>query len=164
MPLYESCCGGKGCKSKTPAPSILEPYVREAREECEGFINPIVGDYPQKIRQELQSSVKLVKGMLLLPITLFYRIIKMYFRLESIEYLQDDKNQAARAAYITAVGFLGFIIARRGIIKRTTYALIGAGAAAALCNPPLAKDYAEISYSLATKKVTELYNQYGGLC
>lgn len=62
LPLYESCCGGKNCKAKTPAPSILEPYVREAREECESFINPIVGDYPQKIRDQFLHSVKLAKG------------------------------------------------------------------------------------------------------
>ena len=55
------------------------------------------------------------------------------------------------------------MIARRGLIKRTTYGLIGAGGAAAVCNPTLAKDYAQVSYTLAKKKLTELYDQYGGL-
>lgn len=62
LPLYESCCGGKNCKAKTPAPSILEPYVREAREECQGFIDPILGDYPRKIGDQISHTVKLAKG------------------------------------------------------------------------------------------------------
>lgn len=82
--------------------------------------------------------------------------------LESIDYLRDEKNQAARAAYITSIGFLSFLIGRRGLIRRTTFGLVGAGAAAALCNPPMAKDYAEVSYALAKKKLVELYDQYGG--
>lgn len=86
------------------------------------------------------------------------------FHPDAIEYLRDEKNQAARAAYITSIGFLGIIIARRGLIRRTTYGLIGAASAAALCNPSLAKDYAEIGCSLAKEKLIQLYSQYGGVC
>lgn len=76
--------------------------------------------------------------------------------------LQDEKNQAARAAFITSGAFLGYIVGRRGVFKKITYGLVGLASTAAVCNPKQAKDYAEVSCALARTKAQEVWDQYKG--
>lgn len=74
--------------------------------------------------------------------------------------VKDEKNQVARAVFITSSGFLGFILGRRGLIKRTTFGVVGALAAASYCNPEQAKDIADVGLKLAKTKFDEVSSQY----
>ena len=42
-------------------------------------------------------------------------------------------------------------------------ATIAAGTAAAICEPKMARDYVEVSFELAKRKISETYNDYGGM-
>lgn len=68
----------------------------------------------------------------------------------------------ARAVFITSSGFLGFMLGRRGILKRTTFGVVGALAAASYCSPTQAKDYAHVGLKLARTKLNELAAHYDG--
>lgn len=42
-------------------------------------------------------------------------------------------------------------------------ATIAAGTAAAICEPKMARDYVEVSFELTKRKISETYNDYGGM-
>lgn len=83
--------------------------------------------------------------------------------LELIETVRDEQNAAVRATFITSAAFIGYLLGRRGFFRRTFMAMIAAGAAAATCEPKMARDYAEVSFELAKSKISETYHQYGGI-
>lgn len=58
---------------------------------------------------------------------------------------------------------MGYLLGRRGFFRRTFMAMIAAGAAAATCEPKMARDYAEVSFELAKRKISETYHEFGGI-
>lgn len=98
---------------------------------------------------------------------IFFKFISCYWVqkkiLELIETVRDEQNAAVRATFITSAAFIGYLLGRRGFFRRTFMAMIAAGAAAATCEPKMARDYAEVSFELAKSKISETYHQYGGI-
>ncbi|KPM03470.1 hypothetical protein QR98_0019020, partial [Sarcoptes scabiei] len=132
LPLYPSCCEKSTNQNKEEPANLIQPYVSEAREKTVKLIDPYVGHYMKRFGEILTTSKD--------------------HSLVLLQTIRDDENQAARATFITSAAFLGYLIGRRGFFRKSLFAVVAAGSAAAICQPKLAKDYAEVAYEITAKK------------
>lgn len=145
---------------KNESANIIEPYVSETRKEICSFLSPYLGDSLERFGQIIETSKAHTSGINC------YSMFELYFNLlllllDIIDIVRNDQNQTARATFITSAAFFGYLIGRKGFFRRTLFAAFAAGSAAAICEPKMAKDYAEVTLDLAKQKFTECYKEYG---